>query len=231
MSNVRKGFAGVVPELVLVGRGRSADVYAVDDGRVLRRYRDGTDATAEAAVMAYAAAHGLPVPHVYQVQGPDLLMDRLDGPTLLEAMLDGSIDVEAGAQILAALHARLHAVPARPGAAPGSRLLHLDLHPDNVILTDECPMLIDWRNAADGPPDLDVAMSALIVAQVAVGDDPALAHAGRRFVAEFLLHADGDPLSQLPRALAVRELDPNLTGTELARLGAAGELVRASRQG
>ncbi|GHJ47783.1 hypothetical protein Cs7R123_51250 [Catellatospora sp. TT07R-123] len=227
---MRKGIAEVVPELVLVGRGRSANVYAVDDGRVLRRYRDGGDTAAEAAIMGYAAAHGLPVPHVYQAQGPDLIMDRLDGPSLRDAMLDGSIDIDAGAQILAGLHSRLHAAPTRPGAAPGSRLLHLDLHPDNVILTDECPVVIDWRNAADGPPDLDVAMSALIVAQVAVGGEAALADAARRFVSALLRHAEGDPLHQLPRAVAIRELDPSLTRVELAQLGLAAELVRSSRR-
>src|SRR5688572_23178822 len=38
--------------------GREADVYALDAGTVLRRYRGGGDASREAAVMAYAASLG-----------------------------------------------------------------------------------------------------------------------------------------------------------------------------
>ena len=31
-------------------------------------------------------------------------------------------------------------------------------------------MVIDWRNSAEGPPDLDLAVSALILAQVAADE-------------------------------------------------------------
>jgi tRNA A-37 threonylcarbamoyl transferase component Bud32 len=51
--------------------GRDADVVAVDAQRVLRRYRHGGDA----AVMAYLAEAGFPVPTVYHVEGADLVME------------------------------------------------------------------------------------------------------------------------------------------------------------
>jgi hypothetical protein len=50
--------------------GREADVFALDDGRVLRRYRTGADATGEAEVMAYAAGLGFPVPEVFRRTAP-----------------------------------------------------------------------------------------------------------------------------------------------------------------
>lgn len=78
-----------VTGLELVGAGRTADVYALGDGRVLRRYRDGGPAAPEAAVMTHVRAHGFPAPAVHEVTGPDLVLDRLTGPTLLEAVLDG----------------------------------------------------------------------------------------------------------------------------------------------
>uniref|UniRef100_UPI0004CD95CF phosphotransferase n=1 Tax=Streptomyces aureocirculatus TaxID=67275 RepID=UPI0004CD95CF len=124
----------------LLGSGRSADVFAIDDHWVLRRYRDGGDVTAEAAVMAYLAEHGYPI-----------------------------TTEEAGAGLADLLH-RLHSVPARVSADPVNRILHLDLHPDNVMLTSGRPVVIDWRNTEEGPPGLDWAMSALILAQVAVGN-------------------------------------------------------------
>ncbi|MFI0517473.1 phosphotransferase [Streptomyces sp. WSLK1-5] len=67
---------------------------------------------------------------------------------------------------------RLHSVPARVSADPANRILHLDLHPDNVMLTSGTPVVIDWRNTEEGPPGLDWGMSALILAQVAVGNTP-----------------------------------------------------------
>lgn len=46
----------------LLGSGRTADVFAIDDRWVLRQYRDGGDAAPEAAVMSYLADHGYLVP-------------------------------------------------------------------------------------------------------------------------------------------------------------------------
>lgn len=71
----------------LIGRGRDADVYALGDGRVLRRYRPGgpAGAEAEARLMAYLAGQGFPVPHVYDAHGTDQVPERLGarpcGPT------------------------------------------------------------------------------------------------------------------------------------------------------
>jgi hypothetical protein len=70
----------------LLASGRDADVFAIDAQRVLRRYRDGSEVTAEAAVMRSARG----------------------------------------------------------------------------------PVVIDWDNAAEGLPELDVALSALILAEVVV---------------------------------------------------------------
>ena len=53
----------------LLGTGRTADVFDVGGGRVLRRYRDGTDATHEAEVMQWVRAQGVPVPEVFEADG------------------------------------------------------------------------------------------------------------------------------------------------------------------
>lgn len=98
----------------------------------------------------------------------DLVMQRLSGPTMLQALMDAAITPEQAGGILAHLLRRLHTIPARASTAPGNRILHLDLHPDNVMLTSQGPVVIDWCNTAEGPPGLDWAMSALIHAQVAV---------------------------------------------------------------
>jgi hypothetical protein len=56
----------------LIGRGRAADVYALDAGRVLRRYRTPHPCTAEAELMRYLRQAGYPVPEVFDADGPDL---------------------------------------------------------------------------------------------------------------------------------------------------------------
>ncbi|GAB3962978.1 phosphotransferase [Plantactinospora veratri] len=211
---------------VLLGAGRDADVFALDERRVLRRYRDGSDVTGEAEIMRYVAERGFPVPLVDRALGGDLVMERIDGPTLARAMVDGDLDLRAGAEILADLHRRLRAVPARPGSKPGSCLVHLDLHPENVMLGRRGPVVIDWRNARNGQPDLDVGMTALILAEVAVGDTFGLGRQARGVLTAFVGLAPGDPVRLLESAVAMRRANPTLDAAEKGRLGAAATLVR-----
>ncbi|ALO08862.1 hypothetical protein AQF52_3268 [Streptomyces venezuelae] len=202
----------------IIGQGRTADVYALDGERVLRRYRDGDDATREARVMARLAGRGYPVPAVLDAEGPDLVMERLTGPSLLDALLDGSYEPEPAGELLAELLTRLHALP-------DTRLAHLDLHPGNVVLTAaRGPVVIDWQTAEEAPPGLDCAMSALILAEVAVSPAP-YAPGARAGLAALLAAVRTPLLPHLPAARTRRAADPHLTDGEVAALGAAAELV------
>ncbi|MFI8425728.1 phosphotransferase [Streptomyces sp. NPDC085479] len=202
----------------LLGRGRTADVYATDDGAwVLRRYRDGGDTAREAALMVRLAEAGYPVPAVRGAAGPDLVMERLRGPSLMEAVLSGTHTPEEAGRLLAELLNRLHAVP--------GRMVHLDLHPENVVLAERGPVVIDWRTAReDTDPGLDRAMTALLLAEVAVS--PAPYAGGARAALAALLAASPGPLL-LTEARRRRAADPNLTPAEIDALGGAEELVRA----
>jgi aminoglycoside phosphotransferase (APT) family kinase protein len=186
-----------------LGSGREADVFALDEHRVLRRYRHGGDTAAEVAVMRHVVGCGFPAPQVYDASGPDLVMQRLHGPTLSHALFTGEVTVASAAVLLADLHRMLHAVPPLRAAGPHDRILHLDLHPDNVMVTAGGPVLIDWRNAAEGVPDLDVALTAVILAEAAVGSHlPAeLAPMAQELLTEFIRQAGGDPVGQLDVAL------------------------------
>lgn len=212
-------------ELDLLGRGRDADVYALDDRRVLRRYRRGGDVGPEAAVMAHVAGHGYPVPRVYEADGADLVLERLDGTTMLSAFVAEDLDLAAGARILADLHHRLHALPPRLSRADDVRILHLDLHPDNVMLTSRGPVVIDWRNAKEGPADLDVALSAVILAQIAVDPTQPRAASAETLLHAFLDRVEGDPWARLDEAVAIRRNDMGMTAAEIELLGAASALV------
>ncbi|MFH8803450.1 phosphotransferase [Streptomyces sp. NPDC017936] len=209
----------------LLGSGRTADVYEIDGAWVLRRDREGRgDAAAEGAVMAHVRAHGYPAPAVRSSGSrTELVMERLDGPTMLQAWAAGALDSREAGTILAGLLRALHAVPA-PGAGPC--VLHLDLHPDNVVLMPDGPRVIDWATAEEGDPGLDWGMSAVILAQVAVSAEPVAAPA-RAMLAALLADPSGLTEEGLAQALRRRAANPTMTAEEVGLLGAAEELIRS----
>ncbi|NED10508.1 phosphotransferase [Streptomyces sp. SID9124] len=209
-------------------------MYELDEAWVLRRYRDGMDATRELPVMSYLSASGYPVPRLGPQPpsaGPgDLVLQRLHGPTMLESLMSGEVGAEEGAGLLTGLLADLHGVPARLSPDPGDRVLHLDLHPDNVVLTADGPMVIDWSNTEEGPPALDRAMSALILAQVAVDPAHPAADGARQLVTALvprLAADDGIPARHLTEAAARRTLNPTMSPAERALIEEAAALVTA----
>ncbi len=124
----------------------------------------------EAKTMAYVREHGFPVPFVEEISddGCDLVMERIEGPSMVEAISKAPWTVRRQGTLLADLHRRLHEVtppdflPPGPIGA-GSALLHLDLHPLNVIIGPSGPVVIDWPNAALGDPAVDVALAWLLM--------------------------------------------------------------------
>ena len=87
-------------------------------------------------------------------------------------------------------------------------------------------MVIDWRNSTEGPPDLDLAVSALILAQVAADEAHEMAALAGVVLMAFLRFAGGGPLRMLDGAMAIRRRDPALTADEASRLPSAGALIR-----
>lgn len=193
---------------LLVGAGRDADVFALDDGRVLRRYRSQDVRPGEVLAMAAAARGGVPVPRVYSFRGREMVMERLEGITMQAALERADpARVRELAHILADLHRRLHRIKAptnldAPYGSDGNALLHLDLHPGNVLLTERGPFIIDWANAARGPAGADVALSLVIFESAEV---PPEAEAARQaFIAAF--REGFDPAEIEPyRAPAIRQ--------------------------
>jgi aminoglycoside phosphotransferase (APT) family kinase protein len=209
---------------VLLASGRDADVFDLGDGRVLRRYRYAATAATERAVMAHVGRHGLAVPRVLGGTGPELLMTRIDGPTLLAALLSGDVAPERAGEILAELHEQLHRIPALTN---GETVVHLDLHPDNVLLGPDGPVVIDWTTAQDGDAGLDLAVTAVILAEAVPVEPMAAAILGA------FLDGIGDVgraavRHSLAAAVDRRRRNPTLTSAEKAQLDAAADVVRRS---
>lgn len=159
----------------LLARGRDADVYALGDDRVVRRLRRPADLVPEAEVMEHVRRAGYPVPRVWRVAPGEMVLDRLVGPTMAEDLARRPWRAAAHGRRLAALHTALHAIAApaglRPHAVAGDAVLHLDLHPQNVILGPDGPVVIDWSNARRGPAAADVADVWVVLA--CLGREPA----------------------------------------------------------
>lgn len=171
--------------------------------------------------MRYVRALGYPLPRVVSFEGNDLILEKAEGPTMQEALTQDVGRIDEQAAVLAELHHRLHAMEAPawlPRCAPGDRVLHLDLHPANVILTGAGPMVIDWANAAAGPAALDPALAIAIFVSARATARIERGHIDA-FTRSFARHFDPAELrAALPRAIAMRSADPNVTDTERAEL-------------
>ncbi len=186
----------------------------------------------EAQAMEFVRSRGYPAPEVSEVSddGLDLVMERVDGPTMVDAMTARPWQIGRMADQLADLHVALHELPAPPWLkrAPcgeGDRVVHMDLHPLNVLMAPSGPVVIDWTNASRGDPWVDVAVTwALMVA----GEVPAsrlealLTRIGRRvLVRAFLKPFAGEQLrSALAEAVPWKCKDPNMSDLEQARMWA-----------
>ena len=141
----------------VIAAGRASEIVDLGGGRVLRRFKGGGDPAREAAVMEHAQAHGFPVPEVFEVRDDALVLELVEGPTMAADLRRRPWRLARHARTLAALHDRLHEIPYE-----GERLLHLDLHPENVLLSSRGPVVIDWTNAQAGEPGLDLALTWVI---------------------------------------------------------------------
>jgi streptomycin 6-kinase len=195
----------------LIASGRASEILDLGDGRVLRRFKGVGDPEGEALVMRHAASYGYPVPRVLEVRLDALVLERIEGPTMLAELRRRPWRMPRHAALLAHLHNRLHEIVAPATlreAGAGDRLLHLDLHPDNVLLSPSGPVVIDWTNARRGDPALDVALTWVIGA---TSGGPQ----GRLFLRWFLPRFDRDELRRaLPAAAERRLADPNVTDRE-----------------
>lgn len=197
----------------LIAAGRASEVFDLGGGRVLRRFKSGGRPEREALVMRHARLHGYPAPAVLEIEPDGLVLEKVEGQTMWEAADSQPSKVPAYAALLAQLHETLHQIDAPdelPAIGNGARLLHLDLHPANVILASDGPVVVDWTNARRGCPSFDVTMTWLIGAT-----SSGLGRLGDSFLHHFLSHFDRNDLRSVLRAAAdYRLADENLTQDE-----------------
>ena len=213
-----------------IGESMTAEVFAFGAGRVIKVYRARTPlGMLEYEVRATQAAFesGAPAPEVFGTETVNgragIILQRYDGRSLIEMIMDGSIGpAEAGVE-LARVHASLHAgryradvwtfrqfagfmagqllelgmpadVIARGRAIAHelpevTTLCHGDLHPGNILMTEEGPRIIDWTSAMLASPLADVARQHLTMTVFAA---PAEYERGRRALEEPFMRTYAD---------------------------------------
>jgi aminoglycoside phosphotransferase (APT) family kinase protein len=213
----------------LLASGRDADIFEYGPGLVLRRSRKGRSMEREARTMTYLREQGYPVPAVDEVSedGTDLVMERIDGRTMVEAIGAAPWSLRRQARTLAELHIRLHEItppdflsPA-PVGGPGDRVLHMDLHPLNVMTGPKGPVVIDWTNAVVGDPLIDVGVAWVLMG---AGQIPgpkvkvALLGWGRALLVNgFVSHFDRAAVTSRLRDIVTWKVqDPNMSEAENA---------------
>lgn len=186
--------------------------------------------TREARVMEYVRAQGYPVPAIDEMSddGLDMVMERIEGLDMVATMGKRPWTIPRQGRVLAELHVQLHELPApdwlhEAPVGRGDRLVHLDLHPLNVIIGPRGPVVIDWANAARGDPVVDVALAWVLMAAGSVPTGlfigAVLGRARSALVKNFLRSFDLDVLRRSLRdVVGWKVKDPHMSADEQARM-------------
>ena len=182
----------------------------------------------EARTMSFVRDQGYPVPAVEELSddGFDMVMERIEGVTMVEAISKAPWTIRRQAATLADLHRRLHDIEAPEFLAPapvgtGTQVLHLDLHPLNVMLGPKGVFVIDWPNAHRGDPNVDVGLAWVLMAAGQIpgaGLKTRLMGFGRSLLVNgFLSHFDRRAVGRLLRPIVEMKVqDPHMSEAEVA---------------
>jgi tRNA A-37 threonylcarbamoyl transferase component Bud32 len=186
--------------------------------------------TSEARIMEYVRTQGYPVPVIDEISddGLDIVMERIEGLDMVATMSKRPWTIPRQGRVLAELHVQLHelSAPEWLREAPvgrGDRLVHLDLHPLNVIVGPRGPVVIDWANASRGDPVTDVALAWVLMAAGSVPTGrligAILGRARSALVKNFLSSFDRDLLRRSLRDVVAWKVgDPHMSAEEQATM-------------
>jgi aminoglycoside phosphotransferase (APT) family kinase protein len=186
----------------LIGKGRTADVFALDEWRILKLYQNWMPASEvekefQVTLSAYNAGISVPQPFEFMQQEDrfGIISERIIGTSLMQELQRHPQNVAGIARQLADLHVMINQTPAPIGlpgqfdqiiykihrtdalsdhekeqiiahlkALPeGNCLCHGDFHPDNVLITEKGPVIIDWLTGTSGSAAGDFFRTVMIM--------------------------------------------------------------------
>src|SRR5688572_3978656 len=184
-----------------IAHGRTADVYAWEDGYVLKLFHTWfppADVEYEYKIAKAVHASGVKSPAVYEIMEINerigLIYERISGETMFALLKRQPWKVFQFGKLLAQYHHQIHAcdfnaeVPEQKqkiqnkikcaDALPvylkpklmnalellpsDNKVCHGDFHPDNIIMTRDDSIAIDWMDASKGNPLADVARTSVL---------------------------------------------------------------------
>ncbi len=185
----------------LIAEGRTAEVYALSDDRVIKLFYAWCPARwvqQEIEIANLISSMPIPTPKILgsmEIEGRQgIIYERVNGPSLLKLATLKPWRVIRFARLLAELHTEIHEnkvnnLPSQRATLidviqhlesmspelktsvlkvlddlpDGNTLCHFDFHPDQVLITDNGPVVIDWITAQRGYPLSDVARTCVIL--------------------------------------------------------------------
>jgi tRNA A-37 threonylcarbamoyl transferase component Bud32 len=181
--------------------------------------------------MDWLRAQGLPVPRVDDPSDTGtMVMEYIPGPTMFEQVSSAPQGFVRHAKTLAQLQRQINAVTAPawfPERSAGGVVVHMDLHPMNVIYGPKGPVVIDWTNFAQGSPALDAGMTAVLIG--AFEAQHVHERIGRRLFSSTFSMFRGHSIVRagILEAAELRVKDPNVTDQEQR---AIAEIIRTHRR-
>ena len=149
-------------------------------------------------------------------------MERIEGPTMLEDLTSRPWTLNRHAKNLARLHKALGKIAAPSDwerVSEGDSIVHLDLHPGTIKMSNGRPIVLNWSRSSRGSSSFDAAVTYVIL-RTAESDNGRLARLlisslrkrfAKVFVNEF---GAAEVFAQLREAAELRLLDLNLSPTE-----------------
>jgi aminoglycoside phosphotransferase (APT) family kinase protein len=123
----------------LIARGRTAEIFACAGGRVLKLFLSAnaaSEAEHEAGIMRKVRAAGLPIPAVHGIMEaggrPGIVMERVEGPSMLQEMTAKPWRMLRLARLMAELHASMHSLQVTGLPSLKEELEHWLLHEADV---------------------------------------------------------------------------------------------------
>jgi len=183
-----------------LGQGYTADIYPWEEYRIIKLFHMGISVSSinrEFSISKVVEKLGLNVPKVFerrQYRGREgIIYERINGPTMTQAISQESGNIKKFACNLAALHDAIHrkkglGLPEQKDVLSrrihhtdllsantkkiihrhlqllpeGSQVCHGDFHTNNIIISSQSAVIIDWMDGTCGHPLADVARTVLI---------------------------------------------------------------------
>ena len=207
----------------LINVGSESELRHYGPNHVVRTSTHDSDLSREAETLEILAEAGFPAPKLEKrLSSSSMVMERIDGPTMLEDLISRPWTLTKHAKNLARLHRALGKVSAPPEwdrVSEGDSIVHLDLHPATIRINNGRPVVLNWSRSACGCAAFDAAVTYVIL-RTSESDNRRLGRLlitslRKRFAKIFIKEfGAGEVLTHVREAAELRLLDTNLSVSE-----------------